>query len=281
VKPLPLLEVGGVSVAGLETCIDVPELKLCFDVGRCPRWAVDRSTVLFTHTHLDHLGGVAAHAGTRAMLGQKPPKYVIAPEHAAALERLFETWRELDQGELPYELVTADLDSEVRLARDWTATAFRSVHRIACQGYTLRRRRTRLDPRYAGSSERELARLGAAGVQLSTETWVDELAFTGDTRVDVLDREEHLLRTRVLVIECSFLDERVPVEKARSTGHTHLDEIVERADRFENERVVLTHFSSRYSPDEVRRLLDRKLPTTLRERVVPLLRPAPPGNAGP
>ena len=47
----------------------------------------------------------------------------------------------------------------------------------------------------------------------------------------------------------------------------HLDDFLERADRFKNELIIFAHFSTRYHPNEVRRLLDAKLPAGLRERV--------------
>jgi ribonuclease Z len=69
----------------------------------------------------------------------------------------------------------------------------------------------------------------------------------------------------------------VSVEKARSKGHVHLDEIAERADLFENEALLFTHFSSRYQPYQIERALDRRLPPHLRERVHALLPPVGPG----
>jgi ribonuclease Z len=42
---------------------------------------------------------------------------------------------------------------------------------------------------------------------------------------------------------------------------------VERADRFKNELIICSHFSTRYHAHEVRRLVESKLPATLRERV--------------
>ena len=71
----------GLSVGGVETCIDCPELKLAFDVGRCPDEAVNRPTILFTHAHMDHMGGVAWHAATRALRGLAPPTYVVPREN--------------------------------------------------------------------------------------------------------------------------------------------------------------------------------------------------------
>ena len=38
-------------------------------------------------------------------------------------------------------------------------------------------------------------------------------------------------------------------------------------DRFHNELIICTHFSTRYHPNEVRRLVEAKLPPGLRERV--------------
>jgi ribonuclease Z len=42
---------------------------------------------------------------------------------------------------------------------------------------------------------------------------------------------------------------------------------VERADRFENELIICGHASTRYHPDEIRRVVDAKLPSPLRERL--------------
>jgi ribonuclease Z len=47
----------------------------------------------------------------------------------------------------------------------------------------------------------------------------------------------------------------------------HLDDFIERADRFRNELIICAHFSTRYHPDEVRRVVDAKLPPPLRERI--------------
>jgi ribonuclease BN (tRNA processing enzyme) len=50
-----------------------------------------------------------------------------------------------------------------------------------------------------------------------------------------------------------------------------LFEIAERAELFENEALLFTHFSSRYTNEEIVAALDQRLPAKLRERVTPLL----------
>jgi ribonuclease Z len=47
----------------------------------------------------------------------------------------------------------------------------------------------------------------------------------------------------------------------------HLDDYLERADRFENELIICAHLSTRYHPQEVRRLVEAKLPPRLRDRI--------------
>ena len=75
---------------------------------------------------------------------------------------------------------------------------------------------------------------------------------------------------RLLILEATFLDERVSVDSARARGHVHLDELVERAESMRNEAILLHHFSARYTAAEIEAVLDARLPPALRERVVAL-----------
>lgn len=275
--PAPDLHLAGLalvarSVGGIETCIELPELRLCFDLGRCPKTAVARPLVLFTHCHMDHLGGVAYHCATRALMGMAPPVYAVPPHAVEPLAALFEAWRRLDETTLRHTVVPVAPGEDFTVGRDLVARPFRSPHSIRCQGYGLWRRKAKLRPEYHGLSPRELEDLRVRqGVEITTRVEEPIFAFTGDTRIDVVEREEVVRRAKLLVMECTFLDDRVSVEEARSTGHVHIDEIPERAHLFENEAILLTHFSARYSRAEIVALLDKKLPPELRARVTPLL----------
>lgn len=266
------LRVQAFSVGGLETCIDLPDLGVAFDVGRAPRWAVQRRTVLFTHSHIDHMGGIATHAATRALLRMPPPLYVVPHESAAAVRDLFDAWRRLDGNELAHELVPLGPGEELPLRRDLVARPFRSYHRAPCQGYGLWQVKHRLLPELKGLGEEEIQRLRVAeGRAVTEEVREPVAAFVGDTRIEVVERESVVREARLLVLEVTFLDDRVSVASARDKGHIHLDEVAERAELFRNEALLFTHFSARYSAAEVRRALDRRLPPSLRERVTPLL----------
>ena len=86
---------------------------------------------------------------------------------------------------------------------------------------------------------------------------VAEIAFTGDTTSDVLDREPDLMTVRRLLVETTFVGDHPDVAAARSRGHLHLDEILERAHRFRNQHLLLVHISTRHSPEDVAAQLER------------------------
>jgi ribonuclease Z len=270
------IEVGGIelcaqSVGGLETCITVPRWKLAFDIGRCPAEVLNLPLVCFTHAHMDHMGGVAYHTATRALRRQRPPTYVVPGVHAEDFERLFDVWRALDRSDMPHRTQALDPGDELELPNHMLLRPFRSPHSAPCQGYGVWRRREKLRERFRGLPGGELARLRREGESLTTTIEEPELAFTGDTLIEVIEREEVVRRARVLVMECTFVDERVSVADCRAKGHVHLFELAERAELLQNEAILLTHFSARYRAHEIVAALDERLPADLRRRVVPLL----------
>ena len=126
----------------------------------------------------------------------------------------------------------------------------------------------------------EIGALRRRGERVTRTVEVPEVAFTGDTTAEWIDRavrgEDSVaadaLRAKVLCCECTFVDDRASPEDARRYGHTHLDELVDRAGAFERcEAVLLMHFSARYKAHQVREALDAKLPGGLREKVTPML----------
>lgn len=261
-----------ISVGGLETCIQVPAWDLAFDIGRCPRSAVHRGRVFFTHAHIDHLGAIAQHCATRSLMHLTPPVYGLHPTLIADVEVLLEAWRRLDGSELPCELVGLAPGDELELGPGLVLRPFHAPHRVRCQGYGVWRRRRKLLPHLVGCPESEIRALRLRGEPVTADHLMPELAFTGDSLIEVVERVPEVRQARVLVMEVTFYDQRVSVAQCRDKGHIHLDEVIARADLFENEAILFTHLSARYSGDEAQRILDERLPAGLRERVT-LLRP--------
>jgi len=275
-----ILEVGGeilniVSVGGLETCIELPNWKLCFDIGRCPPTAVRLPRVLFSHAHVDHMGGVAHHCAQRDLMGMAPPTYYLPEEAGEGFEALMNAWRRLSHSEFPCTIVPVAPGQRLELGRQRWAKTFRAIHRIPSVGYVLGRDRQTLKHEFRGKSQADIREAVHAGHQVSTWSSCNEVAFCGDTCIDVVEREESVRTARILILEVTFLDDRVSVASARDNGHVHLDEVIERAALFENKHILFTHFSSRYRGQDIVRILDERLPPSLRERVYPVL-PEPP-----
>ncbi len=271
--PLKLagFDVRGVSIAGIETCIELPGLDLAFDIGRCPTSAVARSRLLISHPHMDHVGGIVYHANLRNLQSMKRATYYVPRECADEVRALFDCFERLDGNPLGPDLVPIGPGDEADLGHDRVVRPLRAAHRIHSQGYAIWSRRRKLLPEYRGRSSREIAALRRDGVDVTELREVPEVVYTGDTRAEMIDREPVLRRARLLIIEVSFLDERVSVKRSRQGGHLHLDELIERADLFENEAILVTHVSARYARDEIVSILDARLPPNLRGRVTPLL----------
>jgi ribonuclease Z len=266
--------VDAISVAGMETCIVLPSLKLAFDIGRGPKFAVACSTVLFTHAHIDHMGGLAHHVATRSLLHMKPPTYVVPAEVEDAFHNLLDAFRQLDGSELPCRVIPANPGDAIPLGKGRTVRAFRAVHVVPALGYSIWQEHHRLRPDLVGQSGENIRDARARGEQVSETFATPIVAFTGDSCIDVLDREPVLCQAKLLMMEVSFLDDRVPVAAARKNGHIHLDEVIARADLFENEAILFTHLSARYRQAEAQAILDRRLPEHLKRRVTLLPRPS-------
>ena len=269
-KPVPseLLPLHGVSVAGLETAIEVPSMRLVLDMGRCTLSAVNQKWVLVSHGHLDHIGAIAQHAARRALMKMQPGVYLVPHSVHALVERLFNPAGELDGHAIPRTVVPLEPGQEFALSGGRFVRPFATFHRVPSQGYTIWERRHRLRAEFRGVPGAELGRLRAQGVTIDEPHDVAVLAFTGDTRVEVLERTPELAKVETLIMETSFVDERVSVEEARAMGHIHLDEVVERHQLLESRDVVFTHFSARYGRSDLEQSFAR-LPDELRARVRP------------
>ena len=92
------------------------------------------------------------------------------------------------------------------------------------------------------------------------------LFYTGDTDRGILESSTAIFSAKILMIECSFLSEGHQ-DRAARYRHIHIDDIAGFASRFENELIVLTHFSRRYSHEEIVTNVRRRLPRALHDRI--------------
>ncbi len=264
--------VRGISVGGVYTSLCVPQLGIVFDAGASPRSSGAVDTILLSHGHADHVGALPALLGIRALHGkQKPPRVVMPSEIVEDLTAALAALSKLQRFPLAIDPIGMQPGDEIALRGDLRLRAVRTFHPVPSLGYVIVRRVGRLRPELVGLPGPEIAARRRGGQELMTYEDRIELAYATDTLVSVLDHAPDLLQARVLVIECTVLDDRKSLEAARAGCHIHLDEIIERADRFANEHVVMMHVSQLYRPDEVAGILDARVPPALRRKIIPFV----------
>jgi len=263
------IEIEGVSIAGHESFYKLPGFHCLLDFGRAPEDVVSYATVCLTHGHLDHAAGLAHHASRRRLAGLESAR-VFAPAAAVGdLEAWISASERLERVSYGVRLVASHPGDRVLLRRDLELRVLAGRHRVPTVGYLFSEVRHKLREQFTGLSGREIADLRARGVEVTRLEEIPLLAYPGDCGAGIFDAAPELFRARVLLIECSFLRSD-DVDRARLYEHLHLQDFIERADLFENEAIVLTHFSQRYSNEEILQAL-RGLPASLAERAMPFL----------
>lgn len=264
-------QIEGLSIAGHETCVILPTLNLSFDIGRCPQRAISQPFLFISHGHMDHIGGLPMYVATRGLYSMTPPTIIVPTVIKQSVERLFEAHRSMDQSDLNHTLIGLDVGEEFHLRKDVKVKAFRTYHTIPSQGYIVYSVKQKLKKEFVGLPANEIKDLKFSGVEVTYTTTAPEIAFTGDTMSDFIvdDANSEVLNAKILIMESTYVDSSTTVENARDHGHTHLSEIINYANRFQNKAILLIHFSARYQLDVIQDALSA-LPPPLAGRVFAL-----------
>jgi ribonuclease Z len=261
------LTIEGYSRAAVQSYWRVPELKIGFDLGAQPWDFMGTPTWLLTHTHLDHVAALPVYVARRRMMRMEPPVIYLPAEAIEDVRRLLLVMQRLDRGRMICQLNGVRPGDEIELARDHVITTFATTHTIPSLGYVVWERRFKLKEEYHGLPGDKIRDLRLSGMAVTREVRTPILAYTGDTSPAGIDAYPPVFQAKILITELSFIRPNHRREKIHKFGHMHLDDFVERADKFQNELIICAHFSTRYHPEEVHRVLDAKLPPQLRDRI--------------
>ena len=116
------------SFAGVATQILLNEIEtdsnLLMDVGdgilrdllTLPRSDYESiQTILITHGHFDHMGGLYSLLCFLRMLNRKGVLTVVCPKNVVEIQGIIRTFRESYEGSIPFKLKVMEIDSELSL----------------------------------------------------------------------------------------------------------------------------------------------------------------------
>ena len=270
--PLSTLEYKGLTIEGysraaVQSYWRIPELKLGFDLGGSPWSFMGTQTFFITHAHLDHMAALPVYVARRRMMKMDPPTIYVPEAARDNVERMLRSWQNLDRGRMMCDLIGVKPGDEITLSREHVVTVFETKHTVPSVGYVVWDCRKKLKPELEGLSQDEIRDRRMGGEEVTQEIRVPIVCYTGDTAPAGLDGYPPVYESRILITEMTFFRPEHRKEKIHKFGHMHLDDIIERADRFQNELIILAHFSTRYHERQVENAVGQRLPSVLKERV--------------
>ncbi len=266
---LPPIRVQGYSIAGEETVVQIPEMDVCFDIGRCPRIALASNYIALTHGHMDHAAGLAYYYSQRHFQGMGTGTVLCHKSLEQPIHKLMEAWIDIEAQRTPYEVIAMEpgTDSEeFELKNTIHLRAFETIHTVPALGFSVVEKRSKLKEEYVGLPQEKLVELKEAGHEITYLRQIPLAAFMGDTAPGDHFMRDDVRKAKVLITECTFT-EPDHQDRAKVGRHLHITDIVDMLDDIESESIVLTHLSRRTHMKQAREQLDAAIPAKHRDRV--------------
>ncbi len=262
----PPFRVQGVSIAGEQTVVQVPELDVVFDIGLCPRIALASPYVALSHGHMDHIAGLPYYFSQRVFQRMGVGTCLCPAGIAGPLQRMMESWVELEDQRTPHEIVPIEPGDEVEVKNNVMLRGMAVSHRVPALGYVAIERRSKLKPEYADVPQEKLREIKASGESITRTLEIPLVAYTGDTEMCPTLFSDEFARAKIVIAECTFF-ESGHHERAKVGKHLHIDDLARLLDVWEAETVVLTHLSRRTNLGIAREVVQKRLTPAQRERV--------------
>ncbi len=262
------ITIEGYSRAAVQTYWRIPEYRLGFDLGWQPWEFMGTPNWFISHTHMDHILALPAYVARRRMMKMDPPNIFVPEGQVNDIKQLLHVFSKLDRGQLPCNIIGTQPGDTFELTRDLYVEAVETFHTVPSVGYLVWERRHKLKQEYLSLSGEQIRDLNLAGVPITDEFRYPRLGFLGDSTCRGLDLNPNLYRADVLILEMTFVAPGHRKEAIHKHGHIHLEDIVDRKDKFENKMIIASHFSTRYINQQVKKQVKDRLPDMLGERLI-------------
>lgn len=268
------LEIMGYSVAGEETVVAMPQLDVCFDIGKAPNQIIPINNILLTHGHMDHAAGIAYYLSHRNFCGQSPGT-ILAPENLLGpMREIIDAWSRLDGNKIPAHLVGVKAGDEYQIKPNLFARVFPTKHSRGSVGYSVIEKRKKLKPEYSQLTGPQIVKLKKQGIKIDYPLEIAIVTYLGDTQYVDFSQLKYIVESKILIAECTFYTEE-HVEKAEAGRHMHVNEFAMLLEKLQNEHIVITHTTQRTSMRDIRKILRQTLSEEKYRKVTPLMSKRP------
>jgi ribonuclease Z len=268
------LEIIGYSVAGEETVVAIPQLDVCFDIGKAPDQVIPINNVLLTHGHMDHAAGLAYYLSQRNFCGISAGTIVAPQNLLAPMRDIIDAWSKLDGSNIPAKLVGVKPGDEYQIKPNLVARAFPTKHTRGSVGFTVIEKRKKLKPEYSGLSGPQIVELKKQGTEIDFPLEFPIVTYLGDTQYVDYSQLQYIVDSKILIAECTFYEDE-HTDRAKAGKHMHVDELAKLLGNLNNEHIVITHTTQRTPMHEIRRTLSKALPKDIYDKITLLMNRRP------
>jgi len=264
------LEIIGYSVAGEETVIAMPQLDVCFDIGKAPHQIISINHILLTHGHMDHAAGIAYYLSHRNFSGQSPGT-ILAPKNLLGpMREIIDAWSRLDGNKVPANLVGVTAGDEYQIKPNLFTRVFPTKHSKGSVGYTVIEKRKKIKPEYAKLTGPQIVELKKQGIEIDNPLEIPIVTYLGDTQNIDFSQLKYIVESKILIAECTFY-ETEHFGRAEAGRHIHINEFAELIEKLQNQHIIITHTTQRTPMREIRRILKETLPAEKYDKSILLM----------
>jgi ribonuclease Z len=264
------LEIIGYSVAGEETVVAVPQLDVCFDIGKAPDQIISINHILLSHGHMDHAAGFAYYLSQRNFCGL-PAGTILAPwDLLAPMREIIDSWGRLDGNKVPNNLVGVQPGDEYQIKPNLFARVFPTKHGQSSVGYSVIEKRKKIRPEYSKLSGPQIVELKKQGIQIDYPLEVPIVTYIGDTQYVDFSQLKYITESKILIAECTFY-ETDHTGRAEAGKHMHINEFAQLLEKLQNEHIIIAHTTQRTPMREIREILKKTLSPEIYDRTMLLM----------
>ncbi len=264
------LEIIGYSVAGEETVIAIPQLDVCFDIGKAPDQIIPINHVLLTHGHMDHAAGFAYYLSQRDFCGQSAGT-ILAPNNLLTpMRQIIDAWSRLDGNRIPAKIVGVKPGDEYQIKPNLFVRVFPTKHSEGSVGYCAIEKRKKLKSEYSGMTGKQIVELKKQGTEIDYTLELPIVTYLGDTQYVDFSQLKYIVESKILIAECTFY-EAEHTGRAEAGKHIHINEFVQLIEKLHNEHIIIVHTTQRTSLREIHKILKEALPPQKYSRTILLM----------